>query len=50
MPRLRGLKGKYSKRCSTCQRSVRGEDHPAGQRVKDKLKWAHELIALYEGE
>jgi len=23
--------------------------HPMGQRVVDKLKWAHELIAQYEG-
>lgn len=23
---------------------------PAGQRVADKLKWAHEFIALYDGE
>lgn len=22
---------------------------PSGQRVEDKLKWAHELIAFYEG-
>jgi hypothetical protein len=24
------------------------KSHPSGQRVEDKLQWAHELIALYE--
>jgi hypothetical protein len=24
--------------------------HPSGQRVSDKLAWAHELIERYEGE
>ena len=24
--------------------------HPAGQKVEDKLLWAHEIIDLYEGQ
>ena len=26
------------------------KSHPPGQRVEDKLAWAHEIIVLYEGE
>lgn len=26
------------------------KSHPYGQRVEDKLRWAHELIDLYEGD